>query len=102
VADRDQASGRFKHPREVGSAEIRHAEDAKAAYRIVTDGVHRDNVSVLETSQDLGLVAVGPRYLDGDEPPAQVDLLGEIDVGESASTQLQNDPEARQLVAGVR
>jgi len=102
VPDGDLTSGGIEHLGEVGSAEIRHAEDAQAARRIVTDRVHRDDMRMLEPRQDLGLVAIGPRYLDGHQPPAEADLLGKINAGKSASTQLENDAKARQLVTRMR
>ncbi len=87
---------------EVGPPEIRHAKEAQAACRVVADRVYRHDMSMLEPRENLGLVAIGPRYLDGHQPPPQVDLLGEIDPCESPSSQLQDDAKARQFVSRLK
>jgi hypothetical protein len=101
VVGRDLTAGCFEYLRQIGSPEIGHAEDAQPAGRIIGDGVNRHDVRVLKSREDLRLFTVGTRDLDGDQPPAQVDFLGEIDPGKSPSAQLEDDPETRQLIAGV-
>jgi hypothetical protein len=59
-------------------------------------------MGVLEPRQDPRLVTIRSRHLDRNEPPTQIELLGEIDTGKSASSQLQHDPEACQFLAGAR
>src|SRR5262249_18028862 len=72
--------------------------DPQTVRGIVADGVHRHDVRVLESREDLRLVSFRPRHLDRHRPPPQVHLLGEIHPREGAPTQLPDDPESRQLV----
>jgi hypothetical protein len=86
VSNPGRTSSGFQHLRQVGSAEIRHAQHAKAAYRIIADRMDGHDMSVLKARQDPGLVSVRLRYLDRDEPLTEVDFLGEIDPGKSTPT----------------
>src|SRR5438309_1836038 len=59
-------------------------------------------MSVLQPGQNLRLITVGPRHLDGDQPLPQADLLGEVNTRECPSPELQHDAEARQFVPWPR
>ena len=70
---------------------------ALAGRRVVVNRVDRHDMGVLEPREDPGLVTIGPRYLDGHQPAAQADFLGEVDPSECPTTQLENDAKPRQL-----
>ena len=57
---------------------------------------------MLKAREYLRLVSIGTRHLDGDEPAAQADFLGEINPRECASAQLEDDAKSRQKVTGPR
>ena len=98
----DQAAGRLENLGEIRPAEIRHAQHAQAAFRVVADRVHRHDVGVLQPREDLRLVTVGPRHLDGHRPAAQIDLLGEVNPRECTPPQLDDDAKAREHVTWLR
>ena len=102
VPGRNEPAAGPKHSSEVGTPEIRHAKEALVARRVVADGVYRHDMSMLEPREDPGLVTIGPRYLDGHQPPAQIDFLGEIDPCECPSSQLHDDAKARQFVSRMK
>ena len=101
VLGRVQAAGGVEDLGEIRAAEIRHAQHAKAGLRVVVDRMHRDDVRMLEACEDLRLFPFGSRYLDGDQPASQMDLLGQVDACECAPAQLPDDPEARELISRV-
>ena len=102
VLGREQSAGCLEHLSEVGAAKIGHAQDAKPADRIVVDGIHGHDVSVLQPRQGLRLISIRTRDLDGHQSLTQTDLLGEIDTREGTTTKLEDDTKARQLVSGLR
>jgi hypothetical protein len=61
--------------------------------------MHRDNMSVLELSQDLGLVAFGLRYFDRHQPLAEIQLRRKKNPREGAAAELEDDVKATHRVA---
>ena len=87
----------LQHLGQVRAAEVGHAEQPKAGRGVVPDGMHGDDVRVLEPGQGLGLVPLGRRDLQGHEPPPQAGLAGEEDAGERPAAQLGDQPESAHL-----
>ena len=85
-----QAPSLLEQLSQVGSAEERHAEEPQTGIWLIMDRMNRNDVSVLEPCEDFRLVSVGMRDLQGDQPPAELDLFCEKDVRERTSAKLDH------------
>src|SRR5262249_30685072 len=85
------------------AAEIRHAHDRPAGGRILLHRVDRDDVVVLELTEDVGFGAAAlARNLDGDEAIAEVLLPGQKDAGKGAAAQLADHGVAAEALTDLR
>lgn len=82
-----------------GAAEVRHAEDAEAARRVVHDGVERHDVGVLEPRQDVVFAAADRRDLQDDRPVGQGRLGRKEDPAVRPAGQFLHQPEALDVLA---
>jgi hypothetical protein len=102
VMRRNKSAGGLENSGEIGTAEIGHTQDAQTARGVVAHGVHRHDVGVLKAGKYLRFVTIGPGYLNGHKPPAQVEFFREVDTRKCSTPKLCNDTKTRQLVSRLR
>ncbi len=82
-------------------AEVGHAEQMQAGGRVGPVGIDGNDVGVLQPRQGLRLARAGPRHLEGNGPIGQMLLLGQVNPRECTSSQLLDQPETRDRLAGL-
>ena len=93
--------GSVEYLEERDPAEVRHAKQMQAGGRVGPVGIDGNDVGVLQPRQGLRLARAGPRHLEGNGPIGQMLLLGQVNPRECPSSQLLDQAETRDRLAGL-
>src|SRR5689334_2885159 len=92
----------LEDPGQASSPEVGHANSAQPFLGVLVDRVNGDNVSMLELSQGLWLVAVDRRHLEDHRPIGKVGLFGQEHAREGTMSQFMVETKAENFFAVAR